>query len=366
MGIFSRQATKAAIAVPQKAAAAGSSATAPNAARSMIGKYYTYQQGWLREAAMQVPAISRARDLHASLLSSLPLYMYKEVWNETTREMDEVELAPRSWLKRPDPAVPYSTLMAWTFDDLFMIGRAFWFISSRTQDGFPASFTRLPASMITSLDQTGPIWFAPSNDLQFNGAPIDSRDVVQFIGSAQGVLTMAAQTIQTALKIEQARDTNASSPIPSGVLKQTGGEDLTPAELQALAEQFAQARHSNSVAALNQYVTYEATTMTPDKMLLIDSANYSAVEISRQCNVPFYLNGCSIGSYSYQSSDQARKDLWLFGTQMYATVIEQTLSGDNVLPRGTCVAFDIDDFMQENMTQPGTQPAQNTQESMAE
>jgi hypothetical protein len=107
--------------------------------------------------------------------------------------------------------------------------------------------------------------------------------------------------------------------------------------------------------------------MTPDKMLLIDSANYSAVEISRQCNVPYYLNGCSIGSYSYQSSDQARLDLWLFGTQMYAKVIEQTLSGDNVLPRGTCVAFDTEDFMSTySGAESGNMPQQNTQESLAE
>lgn len=367
MGIFNRSASKAAIAVPGKAAAAGATSQYSQVSGAgMVGKYYTYQQGWMREMAMQVPAISRARDLHASLLSSIPLYMYKEVWNDTTKEMDEVELAPRSWLKRPDPSIPYSTLMAWTLDDLFFTGKAFWFISSRTQDGFPASFSRLPSAMMTSLDEVSPVWFAPSNSLMFNGAEIDSRDVVQFIGSAQGVLSMAAMSIQTAQKIERARDINASSPIPSGVLKQTGGEDLTAAELQQLAEAFAQARQSNSVAALNQYVSYEPTTMTPDKMLLIDSANYSAVELSRQCNVPYYLNGCSIGSYSYQSSAQARMDLWLFGTQMYAKVIEQTLSADNVLPRGTCVAFDTDDIFEATMAEPSDQPAQNTQESLAD
>ena len=232
MGIFSRtNPSKAAIAVPQKAAAAG--AQSALSAKGMIGEYYTYQQGYLRERAMQVPSISRARDLHCSLISSIPLCMYKLEWDDTEKEMTEVDIAPRSWLRRPDPAIPYATLMAWTVDDLFMWGRAFWFISSRTQDGFPASFTRLPAAMITSLDQQTAVWFAPSNQLMFNGAEIDSRDVVQFIGSAQGILTMAAQTIQTALKIEHARDVNASSPIPSGVLKQTGGEDLTAAELTA-------------------------------------------------------------------------------------------------------------------------------------
>lgn len=377
MGIFNKN-TKAALATapvgpaPKAAAAGGYSWNL--AGPSMVGQYYTYVEGEARNRAISVPAVSRSRDLLASVISSLPLRMYREVWDDTEQEMKQEYLAPRSWLRKPDPSVTYPFLMAWTFDDLFFYGRAFWYITSRTQDGFPATFTRLPAGSITTQDQRPPVWFAPSNEIYFQGGMLDPKDVVQFLSPVQGIVYMSEQTISTALKIEEARFRNASSPIPSGVLKQTGGEPLSATELADLAASFAQARMSSSVAALNEFLSYEATNMTPDKMLLIESANYSALDISRLCNIPPYLNGVSTGAYSYQSSEQARMDLWVFGASTYAQAIASTLSSDQVLPRGTGVEFDVEDYLKSvsNMEDATTgtdstgTPQQNTQERLAE
>ena len=232
MGIFTRRETKAQIspvAQPvQKAAAAGINwYNGNNTGLNMVGQYYSYQEGEARNRAMQVPAISRARDLHASVISAMPLKMYRERWDDALREMTYEDLAPRSWLRRPDPSIPYETMMAWTFDDLFFFGRAFWYITSRTQDGYPASYTRLPAGSITTEDQVGPVWFAPSNAVFFQGGEIDPSLLVQFISPLQGVIYSSEQAIATALKIEDARYRNANTAIPSGILKQTGGEPLS-------------------------------------------------------------------------------------------------------------------------------------------
>ena len=136
MPLFRGRENKAQIAVSQpvaKAAAAGVPNWSPNmAGPNMIGQYYSYQEGEARNRAMQVPAISRARDLHAAVISAMPLKMYRERWNETRAEIEYQNLAPRTWLRRPDPQLPYETLMAWTFDDLFFFGRAFWYITSKT------------------------------------------------------------------------------------------------------------------------------------------------------------------------------------------------------------------------------------------
>jgi hypothetical protein len=70
----------------------------------------------------------------------------------------------------------------------------------------------------------------------------------------------------------------------------------------------------------------------------------------------------STGSYSYQSSDQARRDLWLFGTKIYAQCIEDYLSQQ--LPRGTYVEFDAEDYLLES-EQYERMPEENTQESLA-
>jgi phage portal protein BeeE len=344
-----------------------SNAQGPN----MIGQFYTYQEGDARNRAVSVPAISRALSLFKSVIGAMPLKMYNEVWNELEEEMTKVYLAPRSWLRRPDPTVPYQFLMSWTLDDLVMFGRSFWYITARTADGYPASFTRLPSGSITTPDQVGPVWFGPSKQIYFNGGELDPVNVVQFLSPIQGLIYSAPGAIETALKIEAARNRNASSSIPAGILKQTDGEPLSAQELTDIAAQFNAARATNQTAALNQYLNYEPTTMTPDKMLLIESANYSALEAARLANVPPYLVGVSTGSYSYQSAQQARADLYIFGVKLYAEAIAATLSMDNVLPRGTYVEFDADDYLSEEymadkMDEPSEVNIQeNTQERIA-
>ena len=366
MALFNRV-NKAAIS-PAPAKAAASGGYSPNSAgANLIGQYYTYIEGPARNRAMSVATISRARDLMASVISCMPLKMYNEMWNGD--EMEQVNIAPRTWLRQPDPSVTYPFLMAWTFDDLFFYGRAFWYITARTQDGYPTAFTRLPAGSVTTQDQSGPVWFAPSKEVYFQGNMIDPKDLVQFLSPIQGIVYMSEQTVATAIKLEAARYRNAESSIPAGVLKQTGGEPLSATELADLASAFNAARATNQTAALNEFLSYTETTATPDKMLLIDAANYQALECARLTNCPPYLVGVSTGAYSYQSSEQARADLYIFGVKAYADCIAATLSQNNVLPRGTYVKFDADEYLVENyaadkMDSPDM-PQENTQEELA-
>ena len=326
-----------------KAAAAGSYYQPTNAGAGMIGKYYSYIEGEARNKAMSVPTISRARDLMASVIGCMGLKMYNEIWNGD--EMEKLPLAPRSWIRKIDPASYNGFILSWTFDDLFFYGRAFWYITSRYADGMPRSFSRLPAAMCQTLDQAGPVWFAPSKQIIFNGGELDPNDVVQFLSPIQGIVYQSTQAVATALKLESARYRNSSSAIPAGILRQTGGEPLSGQELADLAAAFNHARETNQTAALNEFVTYTETLTSPDKMLLIDSAEFQAMEMARLCNIPPYLAGISVGSYSYQSSAESRMDLWTFGVRAYADCIAGTLSQNNVLPSGTYVEFDVEDYL---------------------
>jgi hypothetical protein len=344
MGIFNRTVSKAAISPqPSKAAAAGSGYVGQNAGANSIGQYYNYVEGTARNRAMSVPTISRARDLMASVIGCMNLKMYTEMWNG--EEMEKMPLAPRTWLRRIDPTLPNNFILSWTFDDLFFYGRAFWYITSRTADGYPASYSRLPSAMIQTLDQAGPVWFAPSKQIVFNGAELDSANVVQFLSPIQGITYMSETAIATALKLEAARYRNSSSAIPAGVIRQVGGEPLSAQELADLAAAFNAARETNQTAALNEFVTYTETMTSPDKMLLIDSAEFQAMEMARLCNIPPYLAGISVGSYSYQSSAESRMDLWTFGVRAYADCIAGTLSQNNILPNGTYVEFDVEQYL---------------------
>ena len=347
MGIFNRTVNKAAISPqPTKAAAAGSANYMTNGGigSQMIGQYYSYVEGTARNRAMSVPTISRARDLMTSVIGCMNLKMYSEMWNGS--EMEKIPLAPRTWLRRIDPSVYNGHILSWTLDDLFFYGRAFWYVTSRSQsDGRPASFTRLPAAMVNTLDQTGPVWFAPSKQLTFQGGNLNPDDLVQFLSPIQGIVYMSEKAIATALQLEAARFRNSSSAIPAGILRQVGGEPLSGQELADLAASFNAARATNQTACLNEFVTYTETLTSPDKMLLIESAEFQAMEMARLCNIPPYLAGVSVGSYSYQSSAEARMDLWTFGVRAYADCIAGTLSQNNVLPNGTYVEFDVEQYL---------------------
>ena len=366
MGIFSKTVNKAAISPvdeSHKAAAAGSYGTyTSNQGSNFIGQYYAYYEGDARNRANSIPTLSRARDLLASVISSTSLEMYNEVWNDVDKEMECVTIAPRSWLRQPDPTIPYSTLMAWTLDDLLYYGRAFWYITSRTADGFPASFTRLPAGSVNTQDQAGPVWYAPSKEVYFQGGMIDPNDLVQFISPVQGIVYQSQTAIETALRVEQSRYRNAQSALPSGILSQTGGEPLSAQELADIATAFNTARLSNQTAALNEFLKYDETKALPDNMLMIESADFSGKEMCRLGNIPFYLAGFDIGSYQYTTSAGAREDLYLFGARQYLDCVSQTLSMNNVLPRGTYVRFDIDSYLESMMSEemPTETPDMNT------
>lgn len=276
----------------------------------------------------------------------MKLEMYREMWNG--EEMEEVPLAPRSWLSRIDKSVPNQFILSWTIDDLIFEGRAFWLITERSADSYPMSFTRLPAAMCQTLDQQGEVYFGPSKQVIFNGVELDPRDLVQFISPMQSLNTTAARAVEIALRVEDSRLRASQSVLPQGYLRQTGGEPLSAQELSDISAQFNLARTSgNATAALNEFLEFVPNTATPDKMMMIESADYSARDLGRILGVPSYLLSVSIGAYSYQSSQQSRIDLWTYACKGLADCITETLSSDNVLPHGTYVCFDTESFLAE-------------------
>jgi hypothetical protein len=108
---------------PTKAAAAGGMMPSTNnSGAGMVGLYYSYVEGEQRQKCMSIPTVSRARDLMASVLGCMSLKMYSELWNGN--EMEKIPLAPRTWLRRIDPAVPNNFLLSFLFDDLFFLEEA--------------------------------------------------------------------------------------------------------------------------------------------------------------------------------------------------------------------------------------------------
>jgi phage portal protein BeeE len=155
----------------------------------------------------------------------------------------------------------------------------------------------------------------------------------------------------------------AKNQTPAGVLRQVDGEPLSAEELSELAAGFAEARNNNAIAALNQYVDWKESYMDPSKLQLTEARTYQALEMARIANIPPYLVGAPSGSgMTYQNAQQARQDLYLFGAKPFIDCIEQTLSMNNITPRGRYIYLDVDSYLEEYEMSPESDNAAPTRE----
>lgn len=310
-----------------------------------------------RARAMSIPTVSRARDLLASLIASLPIRQYGTQW--TGEELEEIEIQPEPWMVRPDPNTSRAHLLAWTFDDLFFHGRAVWHVTSRYSTGFPASFEWLPWDLV-SID--APMWAGNSpiggmKGVTFSGVPVPLDDVILFASPIQGLLTTGYRAINTARRLDHAAERFAVAEVPSGWLRQTGGEPMSGDELADLAAGWQEARQTNTIAALNEFVEWHESTMDPSRLQLVEARQYQALELARCANVPPYLVGAPAGTgMTYQNAEQASYDAVRFGALPYIEAIEQTLSGPRITSRGRLVRLDRSGWELGHLDRPTDSP----------
>ena len=321
-------------------AAAGSAA--------QVGQFYSYSVGASTELALSCATVARATQMILSMVGCLNLRHYTKQW--TGERYEKIYLENEAWMDQPDPKSTMNFVMSNLAMDIMMRGRAFLYVTSRSSaTGRPLSFQWIPANMVTTNDQSGPQFYGQSDQVMFNGVQLPTDDVIQFISGVQGFLFTGARTITTALKLDQAAERFASNEIAAGWL--TVGENteqMSAEDLGELAASWRQARQTGAIGALAGGVTFNEFKSDPNKLQLLESRQYSSLEVSRQVGVPAYLLGIAVGGYTYQNAQQARQDLYLFGAKQVLEVIQSTLSMTNVLPRNRFVEFDTDSYIYDN------------------
>lgn len=340
MGLFSKKIRAEFAAAPVKAAAGvGSSGIPP---------FYSWSSGTFENMALSLPTVSRSFDLLASTIGSLEFRQYTKQW--TGEEYEEIYVPNESWMENPDPTVPRQFMLANTFKDIWIYGRAFWYVTSRNAtDGRPMSFRWLPAANIQTPDEVGPQYFGMTDYIQFNGNDLDASNVITFLSPTTGLIFTGARAVSIGLHLDQFADRLATIESVPGYLQQTSaGESMSGEELGDLASAWAAARRDgNLVGALNNFVNFVEFDKDPNAVNA-EQRQYQALDLSRLCSVPAYLVSAPTpgASMTYQNATQARQDLWLFGAQMYAMAITQRLSMNDILGRGRFVEFDTDDLLE--------------------
>jgi hypothetical protein len=341
MGIFSKTktASTAFVAEPIKAAM--------GASYNGVNSYISWNGSWRREQAIQIPTISRARDLIVSLISGLPIEQYSLIWNEADGEYEELMIPGETWMSRPDPKVTRQFILAWTADDLLFFGRAHWVVTSRSSTtGFPLSFQWIPAADVTLPNMPGPQYWSAPTEIEFNGMPLDPRDVITFLSPIQSWLTMGNRAIEISNRLDNAAMRFASNEITAGYLQQTpNSEPMDGEELSELVAAWAAARQRNAIGALNSSVTWHEFNSDPSKLQLVEARKHQMTELANLCNVPQVLVGADAGTgMTYQNVQESQRALYLSAKQ-YIECISQTLSMDNVLPRGRFCRLDVSDYL---------------------
>jgi hypothetical protein len=355
MGIFSRKLETANFASAPVQAAAGA---------SYIGNFLQYTTSSAEVRALSIPSVSRSRDLLAGIIGSVGLKHYSKQWNGT--DYDEVYLPLEPWMEQPDPKVSRSFFFVNLMTDMMLHGVAYAYITTRYSTGLPASFTWLPASNISSTEQTGlPQFYGPSKELEFNGQPLDVNNVVQFLSPTDGILKIGQRAINTTLYLDQAADRMASLETNPGWLQQIDGEDMSGDDLGSLASAWAAARKQNAIGALSRQVEFREFKNPPQE-LIADQRKYQSLEMARLCSVPSYMISAPQegASMQYSNAQNARQDLYLFGARIYMDAIEQTLSSAQVLPRNRYVEFDIEDYEGSESHSPSGMPNNETDDEL--
>lgn len=323
-------------------------ASAPIAAAAgapQPGNFIGYSVGAQEEAALSVPTVARAISLLSTVAATLNLKSYTLQW--TGQEYEKLWVEGESWMTRPDPKVTRNFIMAKTARDLILYGRAFWMVTSRYSTGYPATFQWLPANLIDTPDNAPPEWFGPAEKVNFNGIPLDTTQLVQFLSGSQGIIYQGRRAIQIALRLDQSAERFATNEIAAGYLQQKGGEPMSGEELAEMAAAWAANRRTNAIGALNELVSFESFDVDPSKLQLVEGREYQTKELSRLMDIPAYLLAIDQSGMTYANAQQARQDLILFGARPILHAIEERLSMDDVLPRGRHIQFALDEYFRE-------------------
>ena len=290
-----------------------------------------------RNLAMQVPTVSRCRNLIAGVVSYLPLKLYKKSNGE--------ELGNPLWLDQPDYRQPRSVTLSWTVDSLIFFNCAYWRCTELYADDLrPSRFEWIANNRVTfTTDKFG----TEITDYFVDGikAPMSGiGSLITFQGlTGGGVLQTAARTIQSALDLEKAAAVSAQTPMPSGYIKNTGA-DLPEQQVSGLLAQWKQSRQNRSTAYLTSTLSYETTGFSPKEMAYVESIQYSSTQVARAMNVPpFMVSSDMNNSMTYQNVLDSRKEFVSYTLQPYICAIEDRLSMDDITPRGHVVKFAIEE-----------------------
>jgi HK97 family phage portal protein len=289
-----------------------------------------------RNLALQVPSVSRCRNLICGVIASIDLELIQK---STGRKLENPV-----WLDQFDLRQPRSVTMSYLVESLLLYGVGYLRVNSVYQDDLrPSGFEWVANTRVTvTTDQYGD----EVDYYSINGQRVPDSGVgslVTFQSLLPGVLETGGRTIQAALDIQKAASVAAATPMATGFIKNSGA-DLPEAQIQGLLASWRAARNSRATAYLTSTLDYQPVGYSPKDMTYNESSQYLATEIARLMNVPaYYISADMNNSMTYQNIIDGRKEFVAYSLQPFLSAIENRLSMDDITRRGNVVRFALDE-----------------------
>jgi hypothetical protein len=285
-----------------------------------------------RVEALAVDAISRGRDLVCTTVARAPLV--------ALRGDERLDPQP-AFLAATDTTTHPGTRILWTVDDLIFTGWSLW-IRENGADGFPVRVDRIPRAR-WEFDAVGRILV--------DGELVSESSVILIPGPHEGILSRNAATIRAAARLERAAAARAANPVPLVELHQTTDVAIEDEERDALLANFGRAvtaanGGTTGVAFTSYGVEARAIGANGDGAAsLVESRNYAAVTAARVIGLPAAMvDATSAGASLTYETTSGRRAQFVDEVRAYSDAIEWRLSLDDVVARGTRVAFDVDEL----------------------
>lgn len=294
-----------------------------------------------RRSALQVPAVKRSRDLIVSTLGGLPIDLYN-----ADREPVESAL-----FDQPERNVPRSITMTRTFEDMLFEGRAWWRVTERAWDKYPAYVKYVPNGKVTVDDDRDIVYI--------DGKPVPNADLIRFDSPNEPLLIAGARAIRTCLALD-AYASNAAQGIPpmdyftpeDGDVDPFDDPDDLSIENPYTAKDFladwAAARREGSTAWIPRAVKYNANGFDPKNLQLAEQRQHAVLEIARVAGVDPEELGVSTTSRTYANQFERRKAFTDFTLGPYRQAFEDRARMGDVTKRGYYVKFNLDAFLRSD------------------
>lgn len=281
-----------------------------------------------RNSAMQIPAMTKGRNVLAAMIASLPLV---ELNGETTVD--------QPWLYRTSGDASPWHRMAWTIDDLMFNGWSLWAVQRNPWTKQIIDAARVPFELWEADHWTG--------EIRVNGELVNPAEVILIPGTFEGIIEAGADTIRGARAVQRAWVGRAQNPIPLIELHQVTDDELEDDEIDELVETWAAARTSPTGAVGFTDNRVEVKTHGEISTSLFEEGRNAVVlDIARLTGLPAALldGSMSTASLTYSTQEGHRNEFIDYALPIWIRPIEARLSMDDVCQPGRRIRFDLTDL----------------------